>query len=122
MGHGCEHIGTMGRGPFDTVSVVNAAFARLVIDVKVLEVVVEVDTACAEVTAQQRSMRGENGGDIDVAFPAEGDGHPSLPLVEVSYYGLVELPRDVLHAVESQYLIENRSRARLTSPRNHATM
>lgn len=61
----------MGRRPFDAVSVVDTALASLVVNVKVLEVVVEVDTTSAEVTAQKRRMGGENSGDIDVAFPAQ---------------------------------------------------
>lgn len=69
------------------------------IDVEVLEIVVKVDTTRAEVAAQKCRVCGENCGDVDVAFPAQGYSYPSLPFVEVSYYDLVELSRDVLHIV-----------------------
>jgi hypothetical protein len=56
----------------------------LVINVKVLEIVVEVHTAGAEVSPEEGGMGGEDGGDVDVSFAAEGDGEPGLPFVEVS--------------------------------------
>ena len=70
---------------------VDTALAGLVINVKVLEVIVEVDTPRAEVTAQKRRVGCENGSHIDVAFPAQGYGYTSLPFVEMGYYDLVEL-------------------------------
>ena len=51
MRHGHERIGTMGGRLFDAVSVLNAAFARLVIDVEVLGVVVKANTTHAEMAA-----------------------------------------------------------------------
>ena len=81
---------------------VNAAFACLVIDVEVLEVVVEINTTRAEVATQKGCMSRENSGDIDVTFSAEGDGHASLPLVKMSYNSLFELSSDVLHVVVNQ--------------------
>jgi len=102
--------------------VVNAAFARLVVDVEVLKVVVEVNTARAKIAAQKCRVRGEYGGDIDVALPAERYGHPNLPFVEMSDYGLGKLPRDVLHENRDQHSIKGERRVQLTSPKNHATM
>ena len=75
---------------------VDTTLAGLVVNVEVLEVVVEVDTARAEVTAQKRRMGSENSRHIDVAFPAQGYGYTSLPFVEMGYHDLVELSGDVL--------------------------
>jgi len=122
MGDGCEHIGAVGRRPFNAVSVVNTAFARLVIDVKVLKIVIKVNTPRTEIAAQKRRVRGENGGDINVTFPAERYRHANLPFVEVGNYGPGELSRDVLHRSGDQHGTKKRRRVRLTSPRNQATM
>jgi len=73
--------------------VVDSALASLVVDVKVLEVVVEVDATRAEVTAEQGSVGGEDGGDINVTLAAEGNGKASLPLVEVGNNGSVSAAR-----------------------------
>lgn len=58
------------------------------IDVKVLEVVVEIDRARAKITTEEGSMSGEDSGDIDMSLSAYWNGHASLPLVEVSDDGL----------------------------------
>ena len=76
---------------------VNAAFARLVIDVEILKVVVKVDATGAEIAAKKSRVCGKYSGDIDVAFPAERDGHADLPFVKMGDYGLGKLPGDILH-------------------------
>lgn len=85
---------------------VNAAFARLVIDVEVLKVVVEVDTTRTKIAAQKCRVRGEYGGDIDVTLPAKRYGHANLPFMEMSDYGLGELSGDVLHKSIDQHDIK----------------
>ena len=101
---------------------VNAAFTCLVIDVEVLEVVVKINATRAEVATQKGCMGCENSGDIDVTFPAEGDRHANLPFVKMSYHGLLQLSRDILHAVVNQYNVTKRWGIGLTSPRNQATI
>ena len=78
---------------------VNAAFARLVVNVEVLKVVVKVDATGAEIATKKCRVRGEYGGNIDVAFPAKRDGHTNLPFVKMGDYGLGKLPRDVLYVI-----------------------
>jgi hypothetical protein len=93
-----EHISAMGRRSLDTVSepcqttptekslslpVVDTPLASFVVDVKVLQVVVEINAPSAEVSSEQGSMRSENGRHVNVALPAERNGKTSLPLVEV---------------------------------------
>lgn len=96
MGHRREHVRAMRRRALDAVTVVNPALARFVVNVKVLEVVVEIDAASAEVASQERCVRGEDGGDVDVSFSAEWDGEAGLPFVEVGDDGFVDIARDVL--------------------------
>ena len=73
----------MGRGTLDAIPVIDAALAGLVINVEVLEVIVEVNTASAQITAKECSMGGEHGRDVDMALSAQGDRETGLPLVEV---------------------------------------
>ena len=78
------------------------------IDVEVLKVVVKIDATRAEVTTQKCCMCGEDSGDIDVAFPAEGDSDASLPFVKMSYHNLFELSSDILCVVVSRYNVTKR--------------
>ena len=68
MRHRREYVSAVRGGAFDAVAVVDAALARLVVDVEVLEVVVEVDAAGAEVAAEQGRVGGEDGCDVDVTL------------------------------------------------------
>ena len=98
---GGEDVGRVGRGALDAVPVVDAALARLAVDVEVLEVVVEVDRAGAEVSAQQGRVRREDGRDVHPARLDQGKGDGSEPLVEVSDDGSVVLVREVLSGLVS---------------------
>ena len=71
---GGKDVGAVRCGALDAVAVVDAALAGFVVDVKVLEVVVKVYRAGAEVAAEQGSVGGKDGGHVDVPFPAERDG------------------------------------------------
>ena len=117
--HGREHIGAVRRGTFDAVSVVDAALAGFVINVEVLEVVVEVDRAGAEVASEEGCVGGEDGRDVDMALAKEGNGKTGLPLVEVCDDDVVELAGDVLEGESANDVMVWVSR---TSPRNQATM
>ena len=92
----------MRGGTLDAVPVVDAALARLVVDIEVLEVVVKVDTARTEVSTEKGSVGGEDGSHINVSLPAEGDGETGLPLVEVGDDGLVGLSGGELKSAESK--------------------
>lgn len=84
MRDGGEDVGGMCGRSFNAISVVNAALPSLMIDVEVLEIIVKVDGAGAEVAAEEGGMGGEDGGDVDVALAAEGNGDAGLPFVEVA--------------------------------------
>lgn len=83
-----EYVGRVSGRSLNAVSVVDSSLAGLMIDVKVLEVVVEIDRARAKITTEEGSMSGEDSGDIDMSLSAYWNGHASLPLVEVSDDGL----------------------------------
>lgn len=97
MGYGSENIRAMCGRALDAVSVIDPTFSCFVVDIKVLEVVVEIDGASAKVSTQKGRVRCEDGCYVDVAFAAEGDGEARLPLVEMGDDGCVELARDILH-------------------------
>lgn len=84
MGYGGEDISTVCCRSFDAVSVIDTTFASFVIDIEVLEVVVEINRAGAEVSAEKSSVGREDGSYVKLTFPAEGDGESCLPFVEMS--------------------------------------
>ena len=88
MTDGSEDVRTMSCGSFDTISMVDSSFACFVVYVEVLEVVVEINGAGAEVSAQERGVRGEDGRDVDVALATERDPYPREPFVEMGDDGL----------------------------------
>ena len=58
--NGRENVGAVGGRALNAVAVVDAALAGLMVDVEVLEVVVKVDRAGAEVAAEESGMGGED--------------------------------------------------------------
>jgi hypothetical protein len=50
MGHSGEDICTVCSTPFDAVAVVDATLSSFMIDVEVLQVVVEINGTCTEIT------------------------------------------------------------------------
>lgn len=67
---GCENIRTMSRGPLDTVPMVDAALASFMINVEILQIVVEVDASRAKVTSEERCVRREDCGHVDMSLTA----------------------------------------------------
>ena len=57
VGHGREDVRTVRGRSLDAVSVVDSAFARFLVNVKVREVVVEVDRSSAEVSTEEGRVR-----------------------------------------------------------------
>jgi hypothetical protein len=70
---------------------VDPPLARLVIHIKVLQIVVKVYATGAQVPPEQRGVGGEDGGDVNVSFPAQRDSETCLPLVEVGDDGRREV-------------------------------
>jgi len=76
--------------------VVDATLTGFVVNVKVLEIVVEIDRASTQVATKEGGVGSEHGGDVNVPFSTERDSETSLPFVKVRDDGLVELARNVL--------------------------
>lgn len=66
---------------------VDTPLTGLVINIKVLQVVVEVDASGTEVSTEQSSVSGEDGRHVDVSFTTKRNGETSLPFVEVGNNG-----------------------------------
>jgi len=94
---GSEDICAVCGRTFDAISVVDTTLSGFVIDIKVLKVVVKVDRASAQVSAEEGRVCREDGGDVDVPLPTERNGHPGLPFVEMRDNGNVELPGKILN-------------------------
>lgn len=130
---GSEDIGAVGSRSFDAVSirqliskavgavslpVVDTPFASLVVDIKVLEVVVEIYTTSTQVSSEQSSVGGKDGSYVDMPLSAESNSETSLPFVEMGNDSSLGFSACEL-GVRS--CVRGRERRR-TSPRNHATM
>ena len=102
--NGGEDIRRVGGGPFDAISVIDAPFASLSINVKVLQIVVEVDGAGAEVSTEEGGMSGENGGDVHPPFLGQGECYTCKPFMEVSYDGPFGFVIHILRAAVSDSL------------------
>jgi hypothetical protein len=76
--------------------VVDTALSCLGVDVEVLEIVVEIDRAGAEVATEERGVGGEDGGNIDAALLAERDRDTCQPFVELDNDGSLLLMVDIL--------------------------
>lgn len=118
--NGGEDIGTVSGGTFDTISMVDPPLSCFVIDVEILEVVVKVDGASAEIAAEKCCVCGEDGRDVDVPFTAKWNSEPSLPLVKVGDDSGCQLPCNILQ-MEAYQEGDTPGVRILTSPRNQAT-
>lgn len=117
-----KNVSAVRRAPLDAVAVVDPPLARLVVDVKVGEVVVEVDAAGAEVPTEQGGVSREDGRHVNVALAAERDGESCEPLVEVGDDGLGALSgRELQSRISSSPPPPRKPERERTSPRNQAT-
>jgi hypothetical protein len=82
-----KDITTVSGSALDTVSVVNATLASLMVDIKVPEIIVKVNGSSAKITPKQGSMSGKDSGHIDVTLAAKSDTHTGKPFVEVGNDG-----------------------------------
>lgn len=84
MRYGCEDICGVSSTAFYAVAMVNASLSGLGVAVKVLQVVVEVDRAGAEITTEEGCVGGEDGGHVNSALLAQRKSNTGEPLVELS--------------------------------------
>jgi hypothetical protein len=83
-------------GALNAVAVVDTALSCLGVDVEVLEIIVEIDRAGAEVATEERGVGGKDGGNIDAALLAERDRDTCQPFVELDNDGSLLLMVDIL--------------------------
>lgn len=92
---------------------VDTTLAGLVVDIKVLQVVVKVDTSSTEVSSKKSCVGGEDSSHVNLALAAERNSKTSLPFVEMSNDGSVEASGCKLSSAEffkrSSYLSEEPS-------------
>jgi hypothetical protein len=91
MTNRCEDVGRVCGCSLDAIAVVDSSFARFVINIEILQIVVKVDGASAEVSSEERGMGCEDGCDVDATFSAERESDTSKPFVEMSNDGSVGL-------------------------------
>jgi hypothetical protein len=95
-----KDVGTVSSGTLDAVAMVYTAFSGFVV-VKVLEIVVEIDAACTEISAEGR-VSCKDGGDVNVMFVTKGNGKISLPFMKMHHDRKLKLSRNVLEKVIRQ--------------------
>lgn len=83
VGDGGEDVAGVSSGTLNAVPVVDATLARFGIDIEVLEVVVEIDGAGAEISSEKRSVGRKDSGDVNPPLTAKRQTDTSEPLVEV---------------------------------------
>jgi hypothetical protein len=86
----------MSSGTFNTVSMIDAAFASLLVYIKIPEVIVEVHRAGAKVATQERGVSCEDGSDVDMTLSAERNSNTSEPFVKVGDDGGLGLMCSIL--------------------------
>lgn len=86
-----EDVSTVGCSTLQTVAMIDASSSRLLILVKVLEMVVKVFISRAQVSSKQRRMGREDRGHPQVAFSTEDNSHTGHPLMVVRDDGHVGL-------------------------------
>jgi hypothetical protein len=76
---------------------VDAALSGLSVHIKVLEVVVKVNGACAKIASEEGSVCGKDGRNIYPSLLTEGKGNTGQPFVELSNDGSFLLVENVLY-------------------------
>lgn len=84
MRYSSEDIGGVGSTAFYAVTVVDASLSSLGIAIKVLQVVVEIDRAGAEITTEEGCVSGEDGSHVNSALLTQRESNTSEPLMELS--------------------------------------
>jgi len=67
------------------VPVVDTPLSSLMINIKVLQVVIEINTSSTQVSTEQSSVGGKDGSYVNMPLSAKGNSETGLPFVEVGY-------------------------------------
>ena len=66
------------------------------VDIKILQIVVEINRTGAKIAAEECCVCRKYGSDVDMSLTAEGDGDSRLPFMEVCNNSCCQLTGDVL--------------------------
>jgi hypothetical protein len=80
-----EDVSRVNGRSFHTVPVIDLAIAGFLVHVKLVEIVVKVDVAGAQVSTEQSGVGGEDGGDSQLAHTTQHQTTAGQPFVEVSH-------------------------------------
>jgi hypothetical protein len=97
--NGCEHISAMCCRTFYAVSVIDSSFSSFMVDIKILQIVIEINGTGTEIAAEERCMCREYSSDVDMSLTAKGDGDTCLPFMEVCNNSCCQLTGDVLSVI-----------------------
>ena len=104
------------------VPVVDTPLSSLMINIKVLQVVIEINTSSTQVSTKQSSVGGKDGSYVNVPLSAEGNSETGLPFVEVGYDCRFGFSGCELGSACCMIKYRSWKSKGHTSPRNHATM
>ena len=84
LGNGGKHV-RRGRGrALHAVAMVDLSIAGLFVQIELIQIVVEIDVAGAQVSAQQSGVRREDGRNAQLPHPAQHQTAAGQPFVEMS--------------------------------------
>jgi len=96
--NGCEHVGAVCCRAFYAVSVINASLSSFMVDVKILQIIIEINGTGTQIPAEKRCMCREYGSHVDMSLTTEGDGDTCLPFMKVGDNSRCQLTGDILSA------------------------
>lgn len=96
MGDSRKDIARVGSCALDAVSVVDTPLSGLCVDIKPLQVIVEVDRSGAKIPPEQSCVSCEDSCNVNATLLGEGKSNASKPLVEVGNYSFFLFMADIL--------------------------
>ena len=96
-----EDICRMGCSTFDAISVINPSLSSFSINIEILEIIVKIDGASAEISPEDSCMRREYRCQIHMPSLSQGKSNPSKPFVKVGDSCMLCVPRNKLHEVST---------------------
>ena len=73
VGDGSKDVTRMSSSTFDTIPVVDTTLTSFSVDVKVLQIVVEIHGTSTQIAAKESSMGRKNSRNVNVSLATKGD-------------------------------------------------
>lgn len=96
MRDGSKDVCRVSCRSLDAVSMIDPTFTSLRIHIKMMEVVIEVNRARAEIPSEEGRMGGEDSRQIHVSLFGQREGNPGEPFMEMGDNGTASLVSDKL--------------------------